>query len=278
MKHKYTPLILVVAGILAIFIGRTLLAAYYSMPRTSDLFDSLAIVGSLLVISVFFRWLVWTDWITAMVLGVIVGVGMQFTTIFSPYPFFGFIHGALSQGIIRGLFTFIATLGGLVVMRQGGPIQLHSSNGNWRNTGWGILLGLGIGIPLAIINVFALKFSQGQSIHWQKPIAAIIDAFQPGIVEEVIYRFALWGLLWLVLRKKLPSQAALLAGLLVTLVHNYIHFDDLFTQSPLMAIGMGTIMAILWGLPELVLARKRGLESAIAFHWIQDAARFLAGF
>jgi hypothetical protein len=28
----------------------------------------------------------------------------------------------------------------------------------------------------------------------------------------------------------------------------------------------------------LILARRRGLESAVAFHWIQDAARFLAGF
>lgn len=37
-------------------------------------------------------------------------------------------------------------------------------------------------------------------------------------------------------------------------------------------------LALFWGLPPLILARRRGLESAITFHWIQDAARFLAGF
>ncbi len=54
--------------------------------------------------------------------------------------------------------------------------------------------------------------------------------------------------------------------------------DDLFLQAPLVALGMGAVLALFWGLPPLILARRRGLESAIAFHWLQDAARFLAGF
>jgi VanZ family protein len=97
-------------------------------------------------------------------------------------------------------------------------------------------------------------------------------------VEEVIYRFAFLGLLWLALRKPLPNQAAWLAGLLAMLAHNFMHFDDLFLQAPLMALGLGTGMAILWGLPPTILALRRDIESAIAFHWIQDVARFLAGF
>jgi hypothetical protein len=40
----------------------------------------------------------------------------------------------------------------------------------------------------------------------------------------------------------------------------------------------GAAMALLWGLPPTILALRRDLESAVAFHWIQDAARFLAGF
>lgn len=47
--------------------------------------------------------------------------------------------------------------------------------------------------------------------------------------------------------------------------------------------GRGTLFslvvtAIIWGLPLTLLARFKDLESAIAFHWIQDVARFLAGF
>jgi hypothetical protein len=94
----------------------------------------------------------------------------------------------------------------------------------------------------------------------------------------VIYRFALWGLLWLVLRKTMPGQSVALAGLLATLVHTFQHFDALFVQSPLAALGIGLGMTLIWGLPSFFLARRRGLESAIAFHWIQDVARFVAGF
>jgi hypothetical protein len=142
----------------------------------------------------------------------------------------------------------------------------------------GVWIGLAVGLPLAVFNVFALMFTQGQSITWQNPLSALLDALQPGIVEEVIYRFALWGLLWMVLLKTLPDKAVWLAGLLSMLVHSYAHFDDLFLQSPLTGFGMGAGIALFWGLPLTVLARRRGLESAVAFHWIQDVARFVAGF
>jgi hypothetical protein len=54
--------------------------------------------------------------------------------------------------------------------------------------------------------------------------------------------------------------------------------DDLFVQSPLVAIGLALVIAIVWGLPQMLLARFKGLESAIAFHRVQDVARFLTGF
>ena len=106
----------------------------------------------------------------------------------------------------------------------------------------------------------------------------MLDALQPALVEEVVFRFALLGLLWLLLRPSQPQRAGWLAGLLALLVHNFMHFDDLFVQNPLLALGMGLVMGIIWGLPLTLLALRRDLESAIAFHWMQDAARFLAGF
>ncbi|HQV95234.1 MAG TPA: CPBP family glutamic-type intramembrane protease, partial [Anaerolineales bacterium] len=166
----------------------------------------------------------------------------------------------------------------LAIMGQGGPVQLHAANGNWKGMSRGILIGFFIGLPLAVFNVFALQFTQRQPIQWQHPPSALLDALQPGITEEVIYRFATWGLLWLVLRNDLPTQAVWVTGLLVTLIHGYAHFDDLFLQSPLTALGMGAIITLLWGLPPMLLARHQGLESAITFHWIQDVARFVAGF
>jgi hypothetical protein len=109
-------------------------------------------------------------------------------------------------------------------------------------------------------------------------LLALVDALQPGIVEEVVYRFAFWSLLWLVMRKSFSNKAVWLSGLLALLVHNYAHFDDLLLQAPVVALGMGLVMAVVWGLPLAFLAQKRGLESAIAFHWMQDVTRFLTGF
>jgi hypothetical protein len=157
-------------------------------------------------------------------------------------------------------------------------VLFHAALGNWRGAGRGLMLGLAIGLPLAVLNVIALQLTQGNPIQWQQPLAALLDALQPGVLEEIIYRFALWGFLWLALRSSLPWQAAWLAGVLAMLVHNFAHYDDLFLQSPLLALGMGTVVMLLWGVPPLILARRRGLEAAIAFHWIQDVARFLAGY
>uniref|UniRef100_A0A7C1JBU1 CAAX prenyl protease 2/Lysostaphin resistance protein A-like domain-containing protein n=1 Tax=Caldilinea aerophila TaxID=133453 RepID=A0A7C1JBU1_9CHLR len=278
MKNRYTHLILLIAVILSIFIGRMLLALSHNAPRLFDLFSSLTMLGALWVLVKDYRRLRPSDWLMALGLGALVGAGMLFATLFSPYPFFGIVRDAQGQALMRGLFTFLAALGGLVILRQDGPVPFPAANGQWGKSGGGILLGLAVGLPLAVINVFALRYTQGQAIQWQSPLAALLDALQPGIVEEVIYRFALWGLLWLVLRNSLPEGAPWLAGLLATLVHTFAHLDALFVQAPLAALGMGLAMFLLWGLPLFFLARCRGLESAMAFHWIQDVARFVAGF
>jgi len=60
------------------------------------------------------------------------------------------------------------------------------------------------------------------------------------------------------------------------LAHNLMHFDDLWLQAPLTALGL--VMALIGGLPPTIPALRRDLESAIAFHWIQDVARFLEGY
>lgn len=203
---------------------------------------------------------------------------MYFSTLYTPYPFFGVIQSHTGQAWIRGAFTFLATLGGLAITRQGGPVLFRAISLEVGRSGLGILFGLTVGLPLSILNVFALQISERQVIVWQSPLSAALDALQPAIVEEVIYRFALWGVLWLILKNSMLDRAVWASGILAMLIHNYSHFDDLFVQSPLIALGMGLIVAIVWGLPEMLLARYKGLESAIAFHWVQDAARFMVGF
>lgn len=278
MNKRYAALVLLIAGIVAIFVVRTILAARFDVPRLFDLFDVLTMAGTMAILLKAHAKLRPIDWLLAAGLGGVVGIGMYFSTLFSPYPFLGVIKSHAGQAWLRAMFTFIATLGGLAIMRQGGPVQFHTANHEAGRAGRDILFGSIIGLPLAAINVIALQLTEGKAIDWQSPLASMLDALQPGIVEEVIYRFALLGLLWLVLRAFLPERSASLAGLIAMLVHTFSHYDSLFAQAPLTALGMGLVMTIVWGLPLFFLARRRGLEAAIAFHWIQDVARFLAGF
>ena len=281
MKHsfsQYRVFLFLVVSILSIFIVRTVLAARGNPPRLNDLFTAITLVGSLVVGIAGHRGLQRSDWAVAIVTGAVIGATMAFATLFSPYPFFGIVRDNLGQAVVRGLSATVAMLGGLVIMRQGGPVQVLAATGEWRKLGRNLLLALAIGTPLAVVNVFVLQMSQSEPIDWQNPLAAVRDALQPAIVEEVVYRFAFLSLLWLALRKSLPNQAAWLSALLAMVVHNYMHYDELFGRAPLVALGMGLVVLVLWGLPLTFLILRRRLESAITFHWIQDVARFVSGF
>lgn len=279
LLSTYAALLLLLLGILAVFVARTALAMTgQEPPRLNDLFTVLVLVGSLYLLLTAHSTLRRLDWTIGIGLGAVVGLTMLPASLFTPYPFFGLVGDNSGQAVVRGLCTALAALGGLVILRRGGPVAFSAVQGGWRRSGRSVALGLGVGAPLALLNVLALRLTQSRDVAWQSPLAALLDALQPALVEEVVYRFALLGLFWLILRGSLTGRAGWVAGGLALLVHNFMHFDDLFVQNPLAAVGMGAIMALLWGLPPTLLALRRDLESAIAFHWIQDAARFVAGY
>ncbi|HRF48879.1 MAG TPA: CPBP family glutamic-type intramembrane protease [Anaerolineales bacterium] len=278
MRNRYKQLALLLIGILAVFVGRAALAGVIWMPRTFEIVDTLTVVGSMILVAQDPARLRRSDWLVAPALGAVVGGGMSTASLFSPYPFLGLVEGHGAQAVLRGVFSAIALLGGLAVQRRMGPVRLVGADGEGRAMGRAIGIGFLVGLPLAVVNVIALGVTQGRPIVWQSPVAALLDALQPAIVEEAVYRFALWGLLWLSLKRSLPITAIAWAGGLATAIHAFAHVDDLMRQAPLIALGLGTALAVVWGALPAWLARRSGLESAIAFHWVQDAARFLAGY
>ena len=275
---RFSTLVLLVIGILAVFLGYPQLAETWPRVSLFDIFDTVTILGSIAVVAGGFRLLRKSDWYLSVLLGVGMGIGASFATLYSPFPYLGLVRTLHGMALIHGLFTCLACLGGLVVMRSGGPVLFRGANREYHRFARSLGFGLLIGLPLAVINVFALQLTQGHGISWQSPLSAILDALQPAILEEMLYRFAFLGLMWMLLRRQLPEQAAWISGLLALLVHNYAHLSDLIISAPLTALGMGAVMALLWGFPETILALRRDLESAAAFHWMQDAVRFLVGF
>ena len=125
---QYKMSLFLIVGMLAIFVGRTLLAVHNSPPRLFDLFNTLTILGSIIVLLKWYSSLKLSDWMLATGLGVVVGVGMCFATLFSPYPFFGIVRDNVGQAFVRGAYTMLAMLGGLTIMRRGGPIRFLAGN------------------------------------------------------------------------------------------------------------------------------------------------------
>lgn len=278
-QRRWLTLVAAIATILMIFVIRTMLARDGTPPRLFDIFDSAISLASLGVIAVGWRTLTRTDWLIGFGAGLLVAILLPFATLYSPYPFLEIMTDLRMRAVINGSMIVVTTLGGLVIMHCGGPITLQFASMGWRRAVRSLLFGVAVGLPFAIVNGFANAWTQNRPITWQSPLAAAIDAIHPAVIEEVIYRFAFLGLLWLLFRRDWSNRHALvLSGLLALLTHTYSHYSELFLTQPLTALGMGAVMGLIWGVPPTLLAVRRDLESAISFHWIQDAIRFWLGF
>jgi hypothetical protein len=277
--RRWLTLLAVIAAILLVFVIRTALAQTSRPPRLFDLFDGFTALASMVVLAFGWRKLTRVDWLIGLGAGLLMGALLPFATLYSPYPFFQVVTDLRGRAVVNGLLTAVTAWGGLVIMRWGGPVKIAFTLTGWRAAGHSLLVGIAVGLPFAVLNGLANGWMQHRPVTWQNPLAAAMDALHPAIVEEVIYRFALLGLLWLVFRRDWPPRQALwLAGLLALLTHTYAHFSDEFVTQPLTALGIGLVMGAIWGIPLTVLALRRDLESAIGFHWMQDAIRFWFGF
>lgn len=275
--RRWLTLFTLIGAILAVFVARTVLANSFRLPRLFEIFDLFTVAASLVIVIRGRGALRATDWISSIAIGIGLGILVPFATLFNPYPFLDRFDGPMLHAVLRGSDVALALLGGIVIMRWGGPVPLRLARGEWHKAVWGVVFGALIGIPLAVLNLFANSWTQAQPMIWQNPLAAGLDALQPAVLEEVVYRFALLGLLWLILRSAFPRQAVWISGLLVILIHSYGHYSELLVQSPVVALGMGAVMGLIWGVPLTILASRRDLESAIGFHWMQDALRFWGG-
>jgi hypothetical protein len=268
----------VILALLVVFVGRTMIARSNPIPRISDLLDTIVVAGSAWALVNGYRRLSRRDWLVGLGLGFLLSLQLPWATLFQPWPFFDVIRNNWFQAPIRGAYAAMAALGGLAIARSGGPVPVRLAGGSWRQALLSLGAGAVLGIPLAILNAFANAWMQGRSFQWQSPLAAAMDALQPAVFEELLYRLAFLSLLWLVLRRSWSQrQAVWLASLLSLLAFSYGHFSDEFITQPLATLAIGGVMALIWGLPTTVLALRRDLDSAAGFHWVQDFARFWVG-
>lgn len=245
-----------------------------------EVFDTLVLIASVCAVVAGRRSLRRHDWVLAMTLGIALGA-LVTTTGF--YPLLGWLLRGrglpVAVSLAHGAGVAVALLAGIVAMRRGGPVALRFSQPQrgWRAGLQGLGFGAAVGLPLAVVNAYANTLTQGRPFELQRSLVPLLEALEPGVVEEVVYRFALLGLLALLLQPFWGERATWLAGAFALVVHSYAHNGQMLLEQPLMYLAFGAVLALLWGVPLTVLAVRRGLEAAAGFHWVQDAARFLGG-
>ena len=141
-----------------------------------------------------------------------------------------------------------------------------------------ILIGIGLAIPLAAINIYYFWSVSGPS-HPGSLLLSAITALHPGISEEIIFRYFIIAVCVAFLKNKLNSRVFKGYTLFISIIpHSMAHLPDTWLVSPGGAIFLLVATSLLFGLPMALLQIKRNLECAIGFHWFIDFSRFFLGF
>ncbi len=276
-RHRWAVLAAVVLVPVAAILAWRAVALVRPVPQLFQVLDTVVILASLVVLVRGFRLLRPRDVGLALAVGALLGWLVPHTGF---YPLLAWtIAGSADEfvALLHGTGVAIALLGGIVVLRRGGPVRLHAARGAWKASLAGFGIGAAIGLPLAAVNAYANTLVQGRPFVWRSSLFPFLEALEPGLVEEIVYRFALLGIVWLLLRPHWGRRAPWLACIVALLVHTFAHNGELLLADPLMYVGFGIVLALVWGVPTTVLALRRDLESAVGFHWVQDAVRFLGG-
>ncbi len=186
------------------------------------------------------------------------------------------LHDASLLGILpEGIAVLLTFVAGMTLFRALGSTRVPAFEGGLaKSLGLGILLA----VPLALVNNLYFFFQNGAP-QFQSAIYSAFEALSPGIHEEVVYRyFVLAACLTFLKGSSHPRWVWTIAIVMAVVPHSLLHLPDLFLQNPLMGLAMLLATSLLFGLPMALLQVRRNLESAMAFHWLIDAVRFVFGY
>lgn len=184
----------------------------------------------------------------------------------------------LSGSLKEGLGVLICLVAGMALFRDVRQGVVPVFQGSWELVARSMIVGIVLAVPLAVFNNFYFYMNSGsiQFVNW---FYSAMEALSPAIHEEIIFRFFILALVYDLLKNVPPSRWITVAALFLAVVpHSLNHLPDLFLQNPVMASALLVATSLLFGLPMALLQVRRNLESAIAFHWFIDFARFLFGF
>ncbi|WMJ81573.1 CPBP family glutamic-type intramembrane protease [Clostridium sp. MB40-C1] len=180
--------------------------------------------------------------------------------------------------IIDGLITFLAYIAGCSLRNTENGVRSLANEGEFKNAVKSLLYGCIVSILFACINVVYFVVTQ-DSIKLQNPLISGFLALQPGIGEEIVFRFFIINATLTILRNKLSQKHLLFVVMFLGVIpHSILHFPDLWLDNIPNAVFMLVSTSLMFGFPMAYIQYKRNLESAIGFHWFIDFFRFFVGF
>ncbi len=179
---------------------------------------------------------------------------------------------------LQGLAVWLTFVAGTVLFREMKTAGVKSFEPPLSKLGGSLLFGVAVAIPLAVINDLYFYMNSGV-VRFQNVFFSAFEALRPGISEESLYRFFVLAFCLSLLRRSEHTRLALLVSIgLAVIPHSLNHLPDLFLDNAPMGLFMLTMTSLLFGLPMALLQVKRNFETAVAFHWFIDFARFLFGY
>ena len=175
--------------------------------------------------------------------------------------------------------TFLSFLSGAFIFRSYN--QEFKFCVGLKNTLKSIGFGILIGIVPGMINIieFLLKGYTLKVPNFYDIYSSFLRALQPGISEEIVFRFFLFAYVTAAFKGKIPKTMTsnLLIYLLLIVPHCIMHNEFLpvnFISNFNTTILNLIYMCAVFGIPSVYLIKNRNLYCAIGFHWFCDFVRF----
>lgn len=179
--------------------------------------------------------------------------------------YLGYTLSFIPQMLISGISCFCASLAVFSVMEKYGDFSLIKTDTKF-SPAYSVLIGIGVGIVLGIINYFIGKGSM--DTNFEISIPRILLAFNPAIHEEITDRAIFMAFCTYIFTKqnKTPSKFQIFTmWFMMTVPHCFSHGYPVVSS---------LILLVLFGLPFAFLQRKRDLTSAMIGHGLVDLIRF----
>lgn len=181
----------------------------------------------------------------------------------------GIIFGVLCMpsSPTMGIFTIIPFVASMEVLNKS-ENTVHIFDNNKKSILLSVVLTLGVGIILGVINVF---FAMGSiPINPDFKMQYVFNALRAGIFEEIFFRLFFFAMcVYITNDSRFSKSQNLLCYLIMILPHTLIHFNLSTFNLPSVVM-----LSLLFGLPFALMIRKLNLVSAIGAHSIVDIIRF----